>query len=79
MSVEPNVTEARSLLGRALRELAHCEGKTKQAQRSVDEVRKLVAWADRELSGEDPRQLRLELPAGAVEGRSNIRKGDWVR
>ena len=76
----PNVGRAPEFLARALRILEHVNGRAKQDQRGVEAMRGLIESAIRELDPETrQRAIKLELPPGTIEGRKNIRRGDWVR
>lgn len=76
----PDAGCAPELLARALGVLVHVTGRAKQDQRGVDAVRGLIESAIRELDPETrQRVIKLEFPPGTIEGRKNIRRGDWVR
>lgn len=70
---------AESRLGAAHALLDHIEGRNKKDREALGLLRKLVEGAIEALGEEDRKSgvVLNVLPRGCVEGRANVRRGDW--
>ncbi len=68
---------AEEFLARAASCLDHARGKAKIDESAINMCRRMIELAVGELQEKPAPELRLVLPRGCVEGRSNVRRGDW--
>jgi hypothetical protein len=72
-----NTDRAQDLLAQGFRYLEHTRGRAKIDEQAIAKARELFKAALDELRS-TPRESG-ELPIGCVEGRANLRRGDWSR
>ncbi len=74
-----NTDRARDLLAQGFRYLEHTRGRAKIDEQALAKARALFEAALEELRGAPVERESGELPVGCVEGRANVRRGDWSR